>query len=133
MKPFPKPARRSKEARNRYRRLYKERHPDKVREYSKVYTARPEAKAARTAQHLKAKYNITLADYSKMLDSQGGVCAICCMPPGSKRLGVDHNHSTGAVRGLLCYACNMAIGLLHDNADRIRKAASYIDSTDNVG
>lgn len=73
------------------------------------------------------KYGITIEIYETMLAGQGGVCRICKRPPGSKRLGVDHNHATGKVRGVLCQKCNTAIGLADDNADRLRAMASYLD------
>jgi len=48
-------------------------------------------------------------EYEGMLAEQGGVCAICGNPPKVKRLHVDHDHRTGAVRGLLCFRCNRAL------------------------
>lgn len=51
-------------------------------------------------------YGITSDDYDTLLDRQGGKCAICRARPKSKRLAVDHDHKTGAVRGLLCGRCN---------------------------
>lgn len=64
-------------------------------------------------------YGITLEQFQELSDAQGGVCAICRKPPPEgKRLAVDHCHSTGAVRALLCIACNAAVGIyeLHDRA-----------------
>jgi hypothetical protein len=49
---------------------------------------------------------ITDADYAAMLARQYGGCAICGRPPKTRRLHVDHDHRTGAVRGLLCHRCN---------------------------
>lgn len=51
-------------------------------------------------------------DYAAQLERQGGVCALCRMPPKTRRLDQDHNHRTGAFRGLLCVRCNRAIGLV---------------------
>lgn len=51
-------------------------------------------------------YGITAADYAHMLEMQNGRCAICRAKPKSKRLAVDHDHKSGAVRGLLCSRCN---------------------------
>jgi hypothetical protein len=51
-------------------------------------------------------YGLTSADYDTLLEAQGGKCAICRGRPQSKRLAVDHDHNTGAVRGLLCSRCN---------------------------
>ena len=79
-------------------------------------------------QQLK-KYGLTPEDYSNMLESQGGVCAICGADnprDGRENLHVDHCHSTGKVRGLLCGPCNKAIGLLQDDPTIIRNAANYL-------
>lgn len=94
--------------------------------------ANPERKA-RTARdgHLKRKFGISLNHYEAMLSSQGGGCAICgSKKPGGPRKGltfaVDHDHVTGAVRGLLCLMCNSAIGFLKDRIDLIERAAAYV-------
>lgn len=72
--------------------------------------------------------------YDTLFEQQGGVCAICHQPEQRKVQGVtcalcvDHNHETGKVRGLLCAACNQAVGLMRENAERLRAAASYLDT-----
>src|SRR5438046_1388392 len=60
----------------------------------------------RRARHLMATYGMTIETYERLLRFQGGLCAICRRPPKRRRLAVDHNHKTGAIRGLLCFACN---------------------------
>lgn len=78
---------------------------------------------------LLRKYGITSADYDAMLSTQGGECAICGtnVPGGNKSFFcVDHDHKTGAVRGLLCESCNRGIGILNDDPDILDKAASYL-------
>jgi hypothetical protein len=57
------------------------------------------------------RYGLTIARYEEMLEGQRGVCAICDgLPSGkNKSLCVDHDHETGAVRGLLCHRCNALI------------------------
>lgn len=63
--------------------------------------------SSKTHDAMVAKtYGITGDDYEALLKRQGGKCAICRARPKSKRLAVDHNHATGAVRGLLCSRCN---------------------------
>lgn len=63
--------------------------------------------SARAHEAMVAKtYGITGDDYDALLKRQGGKCAICRARPKSKRLAVDHDHKTGAVRGLLCSRCN---------------------------
>jgi hypothetical protein len=82
--------------------------------------------------HLLRKFGITLDDYNAMLQRQGGVCAICHRPPTGQRLAVDHSHSTGNNRGLLCFDCNVALGKFEDNPDRLRAAAMYLEEHGRV-
>lgn len=58
------------------------------------------------AANVEKTYGITGDDYETLLERQGGKCAICRARPKAKRLAVDHDHKTGAVRGLLCSRCN---------------------------
>lgn len=51
-------------------------------------------------------YGLGPGEYAALLEAQGGRCAICRAKPKSKRLAVDHDHKSGAVRGLLCSGCN---------------------------
>lgn len=71
---------------------------------------------------------ITDAAYAELLERQGGRCAICRNPPKSRRLSVDHNHATGAVRGLLCYRCNRALPTYVDAA-WLRAALVYVEGS----
>lgn len=72
------------------------------------------------------KYGITLEQYNEKLLNQNNVCAICQSPPGKKRLAVDHNHTTGAVRDLLCIKCNTGLGLVNDNIELLKKLIEYL-------
>lgn len=64
-------------------------HPEEVRRYDR-------------AARLKSAYGLTLGDYDKMLSEQSGVCAVCASPPSGRPLHVDHDHTDGRIRGLLC-------------------------------
>jgi hypothetical protein len=76
---------------------------------------------------LKRQYGIGQGEYEAILTQQGGVCSICGeLPSGDKSLSVDHCHTTGDVRGLLCGKCNMGIGLFSDDLDLLASAASYL-------
>ena len=78
---------------------------------------------------LKQQYGITPEKYDEMIASQGGGCAICgATEPGgrTKHFPVDHCHTTGAVRGLLCTKCNRGLGLFNDDAERMIRAANYL-------
>lgn len=74
---------------------------------------------------LKVNYGIGLDEYNKMLAGQGGACAICSEPQ-TETLCVDHCHSTGKIRGLLCRKCNTGLGCYKDNADLMRLAIRYL-------
>lgn len=81
---------------------------------------------------LKYKYKIGKGEFNTILDEQGGSCAICGFTPfgnkfPSNRLFVDHCHSSGKVRGLLCNDCNKAIGLMKDSSELLQKAISYLE------
>ena len=73
-------------------------------------------------------YGITLADYDEIIEQQGGRCAICfSFPYAGRALCVDHDHVTGAVRGLLCDACNRGIGFFQDEPELLRVAIAYLE------
>jgi len=74
-----------------------------------------------------ALYGITKEQYFEMYEKQEGKCAICEEVPKTKRLlHVDHCHSTGNVRGLLCSLCNTALGSFRDNTALLTRAIEYL-------
>lgn len=81
----------------------------------------------------RKKYGIEFAEYQRMLVEQNGVCA-CCERPESRltdagdlrMLSVDHNHTTGAVRDLLCSNCNLVLGYACDDVSVLEKAILYL-------
>jgi len=83
-------------------------------------------------RHKLACYGLTSETYEAHYELQSGVCAICRKPEVSKRLGtvknlsIDHDHSTGKVRGLLCTGCNRGLGFFGDDPELIVKAAAYL-------
>lgn len=85
--------------------------------------------AKRRAGHLRRRYGITQEVYDCLLLAQGGKCEICrTYNPGGRGsyFHVDHDHSTGAVRALLCGKCNHAIGLLRDDPEVAFSAYEYL-------
>lgn len=76
---------------------------------------------------LREKYGIGLHQYESLFESQSGACYLCGTKQ-FKNLAVDHNHTTGKVRRLLCSPCNQALGLFKDNPEVMRKAADYVES-----
>lgn len=76
---------------------------------------------------LMRKFGVTVDDYEARLEQQGGVCGICgerC--DTGRRLAVDHDHDTGAIRGLLCRGCNTGLGNLKDRPDLLASALIYL-------
>lgn len=71
-------------------------------------------------------YGITVEEHDRLEAEQGGTCAICGGVNKNMALCIDHDHSTGEVRGLLCNLCNRAIGLMKDDPELLVKAAEYI-------
>jgi len=86
---------------------------------------------------LMTKFGMTVDEYDSILKRQGGVCAICLNPETwlysrtgeVKRLAVDHCHTTGKVRGLLCVACNTSLGKFKDDTAILLRAVDYLNKS----
>ena len=81
-------------------------------------------------RHGKKRYGLDRLQQQELLESQGGVCAICSSPAligqGNQRGVIDHNHETGEVRGVLCGPCNVALGRIELTKDPIQWANNMI-------
>lgn len=86
---------------------------------------------------LAAHYGMTVEDYDRLLELQGGVCALCGNPPAEdESLSVDHDHSCcpgektcgKCVRGLLCALCNRGLGYFKESLSTMERAIDYIKS-----
>jgi len=140
----------------------KEEHPDEVREWNRKYqhdkrryltrerkkrrdknidherALARERRRKSPEQHrtwnLKYKYGITADEFNEMVLAQGGKCAICITrePGRYKTWAIDHCHTTGAVRGLLCDQCNILLGNAKDNPSTLRAAADYLERTTSM-
>lgn len=80
------------------------------------------------------RYNMSYEEYEWMLARQGGVCAICFNAEtlkskngNLKSLSIDHCHSTGMIRGLLCNSCNSLLGAAKDNTQTLSAALCYLN------
>ena len=88
--------------------------------------------------YYKRNYGITLEEVLNMAEAQGFVCAICHKENfamgdcHSGALVVDHDHTTGEVRGLLCHNCNRALGLLGDDVSILRNSISYLERVTTI-
>lgn len=103
------------------RRRWAERNRDAINAAGREYYRR-------SGGHRRKTLGVTPEAFSSMLSEQGGACAVCRTgEPGKKGWAVDHCHDTGRVRGVLCNACNLSLGLLQDDPARIRAAADYVE------
>lgn len=84
--------------------------------------------------HFKNVYGITLETYTEMFEQQSGKCRGCnrSQEELNHPLHVDHCHSTGRIRGLLCRKCNSALGLVNDSAEVLENLKNYLNSDKSV-
>jgi len=113
----------------RYQKEYYAKNKEKYRAWREQ--TRPERIAYARAYYKRYyrynTYGLNEDDYEKLLEAQGGVCAICGEDNG-ETLGVDHDHVTGRIRGLIHRKHNAAIGALGDSVDGLRRATAYLES-----
>jgi hypothetical protein len=82
-------------------------------------------------RYLRRTYGLVPGGYSKLLNKQKGVCAICKKPPSKKRFNVDHDHAIKKIRGLLCCPCNTALRIL-ENKVLLRRALNYLKKRSKI-
>ena len=99
------------------------------------HTDKQHNKARKTRnRNLFKTHRLRYSDFERMYDIQRGCCAICgkntILLLGRKRdlLVIDHDHTTGHIRGLLCNSCNLGLGLFHDNLTLLKRAILYLDT-----
>lgn len=100
--------------------------PKAVRVYNPNSKQAAQHKKTGIKRRLWVLYRLIPEEYDKILKYQGGVCACCGKPPKAKRLAVDHDHKTGRIRGLLCWPCNHALGILRDAQAAALGLATYL-------
>ncbi len=98
------------------------------REYRRIRNkefnkARPEVNRK---SFLKFRYGMDSEDVEELLKMQEGKCNICNRSFNDNPYKIDHCHSTGKVRGLLCHQCNTGLGMLNDDIEVLRRAITYL-------
>lgn len=109
---------------------------DEVEAYKEpqiFYPNGPVTKRIKRDSHLRQKYGMSQKDYEKRLESQSGGCEICgssvvdnSPDAESRPFNVDHCHSSGKVRGLLCTGCNTMIGFFEKALPKLDKIIEYL-------
>lgn len=115
--------------RKEYKQRYFQKNKDKILQRQRE---KPINKEKQYIYYIKNKYGITEIEYKKMLEQTNHCCEICGSkevdnPENKEKLCIDHCHSTGKIRGLLCRNCNSAIGLFKDNIDVIKNSVKYLE------
>ena len=111
--------------RNGYRAECKTCRAAKVREWHQAHPDKVKN------NNLKSNYGITIDDYKLLLETHNNLCAICKLAPtatykSSASLNVDHDHTTGRIRGLLCNKCNSGIGFFQESPELLGRAVIYL-------
>ncbi len=109
--------------------LWRKNHPERHRLTVKIWKKKYKEKEKILKRRYKLKkYGLTIEDYANLIKKQNYSCAICNTNINQlkEKLGVDHNHVTGKTRGLLCFPCNSAMGLLKENKNTLIKMLEYI-------
>ena len=106
----------------------------KASDHAKRYADDPDKfNRKRVAEAYKRKYGLTITDAERLWLTQDKKCCGCKQtipkPPDRLLSVVDHDHDTGAVRGILCAGCNTALGMIKDNPDTLRNLAEYLEAS----
>lgn len=125
----------TKEEKALYDKEYRAKNKDKIRAYQKEWHAANPAKAAAAKRKSDLKrYGLTPEAWEELFNSQGRRCAICSSTETKTNANwhTDHDHTTGAVRGILCRACNHLLGHAEDNTETLSKAIDYLNERRDV-
>lgn len=93
-----------------------------------LYANDPVIKKYRKENKLKKRYGISLETYQDMKNTQNNLCAICDSPQEGRELCVDHCHSSGKVRQLLCTRCNLILGRMGDDVGLFERCILYLNT-----
>lgn len=119
-----------------YQKRYYQSHKEELKPYHREYYLNHKESESDHSKSLRPKkYGLTPDEYSDLLKSHDGVCAICGKQETAKayktdnirQLSIDHDHTTGKVRGLLCSKCNLMVSHADDSPSILRKAADYLE------
>lgn len=112
-------ATRSYEQREKYKKQYKE----------KYHSIAIEERQRKNFLENLRRFKISEEEYNILISKQCGVCAICGKENTcGRRLAIDHCHTTGKIRGLLCSKCNSALGVFNDSREMLSKAIDYLNN-----
>lgn len=130
-----------KKCRANVRYMWAKNNPEKVRlaniknkEKRDIYYSKEERKLKYRKSFISSKFKIPYSEYERMQEFQQNKCAICKKEEThieKTYLSVDHCHSTGSIRGLLCSRCNFGLGYFKDNIENLQNAIKYLNNHEN--
>lgn len=95
--------------------------------YRRARRELPEVKRRERDGYFRRTYGISADEFDDLLSRQGGHCGICGRTPEREAsMHVDHDHESGAIRGLLCITCNQGLGLFSESPERMLRAVVYL-------
>lgn len=98
----------------------------------KKMSEHPDYSANNRRAGLKSKYGLTPEQADEMLAVQNGQCSSCQtsieFDGTSRNACIDHNHATNEVRAILCWRCNIVLGVAQENPERLRALADYVEN-----
>jgi hypothetical protein len=109
-----------------YDKKYREEHKECNKKRNKEYNKKNGAE-----HQLHHKYGITMKQKQQMIRKQSNQCSICgkelcTLLNDVSKACIDHNHTTGKIRGILCHSCNKGVGLLQDSPEILQNAINYL-------
>lgn len=119
-------------------RLWREKSKEKLKEYFRIHdmkrNSQEERKIATRRTYLKKNFGITLEEYNIIFNNQEGCCAGCKKHQSKlkQKLSVDHCHTTGKIRGLLCKLCNLALGNISDDIKTLQNLIGYLSNNSTI-
>ncbi|MDE1867447.1 MAG: endonuclease VII domain-containing protein [Thaumarchaeota archaeon] len=122
----------NKEAASERCKKYREENREALAEKGREYTQKNKDKIQ--SKKRESSYGLSKEKYDLLVKKQENKCLICNEVETAKNqrgeikpLAVDHCHSTGIIRGLLCHKCNSLLGFSKDNIEILKKAISYLE------
>lgn len=112
-------------------RAYREKNGDKIRARMQIWAAsnREHLNAYRMKQYYRDRYGLTIEQKAELLTSQGNICGCCGSDSPGHKNGwvVDHCHTSGKVRSILCQPCNLALGKVKESIEHLRALIAYLE------
>jgi hypothetical protein len=107
-------------------REYQARHPERAAAWRSSERGKESVRLSTRKRYLEQTYGLTLREYESMFYAQGERCAVCRSDDPIRYWTVDHDHLSGAVRGILCWHCNVGLGHFRDDIANLVAAADYL-------